>query len=92
MQGASSPFIRDPKVRQWVLARAKGYCELCGEKGFETISRRLYLETHHIDPLSEGGADLVTNVIALCPNDHRKAHYSVEREVLKKRLFAAIAR
>jgi 5-methylcytosine-specific restriction protein A len=31
-----------------------------------------YLETHHVISLSEQGPGKVTNVIALCPNDHRR--------------------
>jgi len=76
-------FARNRRVREWVLARANGYCEFCGQKGFQTNSNTLYLETHHIIPLSEGGPDNVGNVIALCPNDHRKAHFSSDRDRLR---------
>jgi 5-methylcytosine-specific restriction protein A len=45
------------------------------------------LETHHIIPLSEEGEDIEENVIALCPNDHRRAHF--ERESLLTRVNLA---
>ena len=43
---------------------------------FRSKAGSLYLESHHIIPLSEGGVDHPSNVIALCPNHHREAHYS----------------
>jgi len=80
-------FQRDPKVRNYVLARAKGLCEWCGAKGFETRSGSIYLETHHIQPLSESGSDTISNVIALCPSHHREAHFGKNAASLKKELL-----
>lgn len=88
---SSKKFFRDPKVRRWVLGRAKGSCEFCGEQGFKTLSGMLYLETHHIIPLSEGGSDLITNVIALCPNHHREAHYGENWKDLRVQLFEVLS-
>ncbi len=83
-------FVRDPRVRNLVKQRSNGRCEFCGEPGFEMASGAIYLETHHIVPLSEGGPDTIENVIALCPLDHRMAHYSHDhikrRAELKKTL------
>lgn len=79
-------FDRDPKVRRAVLARAAGYCELCKRQGFETVSGALYLETHHVMPLSDGGRDDVANVVALCPEDHRRAHFSHQRDEIRHQL------
>lgn len=77
---SGTAFVRDPAVRAHALARAKGHCELCGEQGFLMKDGRIYLETHHIVALSEGGSDHISNVVALCANDHRKAHYGIERD------------
>lgn len=79
-------FVRSADVRRRVLLRAKGHCELCGAKGFSTVAGQVYLETHHVVPLSEGGADSVLNVVALCPNDHRRAHHGEDRVQLRERL------
>lgn len=87
---SSNSFPRDRKVRGWVLARAKGSCEYCGEKGFKTSSGHTYLETHHIIALCDDGPDLVTNVIALCPNHHREAHYGENSDELRQAFFKAI--
>lgn len=67
--------IRSNQLRQYAKLVAHGYCQLCGNKApFETESGP-FLETHHIDWLSEGGNDSVENVVAICPNCHRKMHY-----------------
>jgi 5-methylcytosine-specific restriction protein A len=83
----ASVFVRSADVRRRVLLRANGVCELCGEKGFTTVAGQVYLETHHVVPLSEGGADSVSNVVALCPNDHRRAHHCAGRAQLRERLL-----
>ena len=76
-------YPRDPRVREEVLKRAKGKCEFCGTLGFECEDGGRYLESHHIIRLADDGEDRRTNVIALCPNDHRKAHYGVNRDELE---------
>jgi 5-methylcytosine-specific restriction enzyme A len=84
-------YVRDPAVRALVLLRAKGKCEFCGVDGFLKYDGKVYLETHHIVPLSEGGPDHVRNVIALCPNHHREAHFSNKRAVLRADLQMIVA-
>tara|TARA_R110001583_G_scaffold173897_2_gene328006 strand:- start:2593 stop:3432 length:840 start_codon:yes stop_codon:yes gene_type:complete len=75
-ESTSFVYPRSKVVREQVLLRAKGNCEHCGEEGFRTNAGAIYLESHHIVPLSEKGIDHISNVIALCPNHHREAHYS----------------
>jgi hypothetical protein len=77
-------YPRDPKVRDAVLQRAKGKCEYCGAFGFMKPDGTRYLESHHIIALAKDGADRLTNVIALCPNDHREAHYGERCEEIEK--------
>lgn len=83
-------FRRDRAVRDAALNRAKGRCEYCGEPGFEMTNGRIYLETHHVVPLSEGGSDHARNVAALCPNDHKRAHFSTERDGMRAELIRRI--
>ncbi|OLU13203.1 hypothetical protein BVH01_22925 [Pseudomonas sp. PA1(2017)] len=40
---------------------------------------RAFLEVHHMTRLADDGPDLPANVAALCPNCHRRAHYSIDR-------------
>lgn len=79
---------RSAAVRARVLQRAHGVCELCGKPGFVTAAGSIYLETHHVVPLSLEGPDHESNVVALCPNDHRRAHFGSDRDTLAIRLQA----
>lgn len=82
----TSVYERSPQVRSYILKRAGGSCEWCGQDGFKTLSGSVYLETHHIQPLSENGSDTVENVVALCPNHHREAHFGVNAIHFRKEL------
>jgi 5-methylcytosine-specific restriction protein A len=82
---------RDRKVRDTALSRAKGQCELCKQRGFRMVGGEIYLETHHVIPLSENGIDHVRNVVAVCPNDHREAHHGERREEIRSRLLVMLA-
>lgn len=90
VQYAGYAYLRDPRVRAAVLSRAGGRCEYCGEEGFLKEDGSRYLETHHVIALANDGEDRLTNVIALCPNDHRKAHFSRERVAIEKKMQAIL--
>ncbi|WP_439544736.1 HNH endonuclease [Sandarakinorhabdus sp.] len=89
---ATTSFIRDPAVRRRVLSRSMGICELCKRPGFEMASGAVYLETHHIIPLALGGSDSDTNVVALCADDHRRAHFGIDRDSIASHLLAIARR
>jgi hypothetical protein len=80
-------YSRDQAVRNAVLKRANGNCEFCGAEGFTTNKGSRFLETHHVISLSEQGPDRVRNVIALCPNDHRRAHFGVDWQILQDKFL-----
>lgn len=84
---STQTFVRDPDVRRRVLMRANGKCEWCGTLGFTMHDGKIYLETHHVVPLGEGGQDSDGNVVALCPNHHREAHHGANRQTLRKRFI-----
>lgn len=86
-----SVFIRDPNTRAKVKQRSMGCCEFCGDQGFKMANGALYLETHHVIPLAEGGSDTVENMIALCPRDHRMAHYSHDASSMRSKMLAKLA-
>jgi len=88
---SSTVWERDRKVRDAALCRAMGRCELCKQPGFRMVDGGIYLETHHVIPLSEQGVDHERNVVALCPNDHREAHYGERRAEIRSRLLAMLA-
>jgi 5-methylcytosine-specific restriction protein A len=70
-------YKRNPDIVAEALHRASGLCEDCKKTApFKRMSDGSpYLEVHHILPLSKGGEDSLNNVLALCPNCHRKRHY-----------------
>lgn len=82
----ASVFERDSRVRRNVRNRSNGKCEKCGKIGFFMKNYNVYIETHHITPLNEGGVDNESNVIALCPDHHKEAHYGINNELFKKEL------
>ena len=77
-------YKRDPKVRAYVIKRAKGCCEYCGKQGFQMANGQHYIEAHHIIALSQQGPDTTQNVIALCPEHHREAHFGMNAEALEQ--------
>ncbi len=83
-------YTRDKSVRDAVLLRAKGKCEFCGRLGFMKSDGSRYLEAHHIIALAKDGCDRITNVIALCPNDHREAHFGEKCEQIEAQMIEKI--
>lgn len=68
-------YQRDPYISVYAKRRAKGRCDLCGKQApFFDKHQKPYLECHHVEWLSRGGEDSVDNVVALCPNCHRRMH------------------
>ncbi|HEY5305836.1 MAG TPA: HNH endonuclease signature motif containing protein [Pseudolabrys sp.] len=84
-------YLRDPKVRAAVIERAQGKCEFCGRLGFKCADGTRYLECHHIIALANEGPDRMNNVIALCPGDHREAHFGERRTGLEKEMIRIVA-
>ena len=83
VSGVSHTYQRDPRVRKAVELRARGNCEKCGKPGFRKSDGTPYVETHHIIALANEGADRVSNVIALCADHHREAHYGANSNAVR---------
>jgi len=79
---------RDPRVRASVIERAISGCERpsCED------TRRFpgFLDVHHI--LGIDVSDRVWTCVALCPNCHREAHFSPERDSLNAELLLYASR
>lgn len=84
-------FIRDEYVSQFAKRQSKGICQLCEKPApFKDNKGKPYLETHHIIWLSKGGDDSVKNVVALCPNCHKKMHIlNIKTDIKKLQIKAA---
>ena len=84
-------YQRSRDVRDYVLARANGLCEGCGQDApFLRPDGSPYLEPHHIRRLSDGGPDRPDFVIALCPNCHRRVHAGQDGDAYNQELLAAM--
>ncbi|RLU10185.1 HNH endonuclease [Pseudomonas prosekii] len=85
-------YVRDPEVRAWVRNEAAGHCDGCKKPApFQKLGLP-YLEVHHVKPLAEKGSDQISNAVALCPNCHRRCHYSNDREEFTALLYEQVAR
>lgn len=74
--GSRTIYDRSRAVRDYVLLRAAGKCELCNEPApFHRSGGSPYLEPHHTTRVSDGGPDHPQFVAALCPACHREVHY-----------------
>lgn len=67
---------RDRRVKEQYKERVGGTCQICGEPPFEQRGGGEFCEVHHIVPLKNGGPDGPPNLLALCPNCHKKLHYA----------------
>lgn len=83
LQVTISRVARDPKVRKAVIDRSGARCERpgCGANRPYTG----FLDVHHI--LGVEVSDRVSNCVALCPNCHRDAHFSENRDSLNESLL-----
>ena len=69
-------YPRSEVVRKYALRVADGVCQGCGDDApFLTDDGEPFLEVHHLRRRSDGGVDHPKNVIALCPNCHRRVHH-----------------
>ncbi len=83
--------LRAEAVKRYALKRANGICESCTAPApFVTAKQVPYLEVHHLFRLSDGGPDHPDHVIALCPNCHRRAHYSDDAKIFNDTLVIKI--
>jgi hypothetical protein len=91
-QTSTTTYYRDPAIIAFVHRRSEYRCEMpkCNYVGFKKLNGEFFIETHHIKPLSEDGEDSISNVAALCPNCHRKMHYSYDWQKLSEILRAAV--
>lgn len=87
----TTSFVRDAQVKAWVLERAKGTCEACTEPApFFGADSFPFLEVHHVRRLADGGSDTVSNAVALCPNCHRRLHFSEDAHAYRESLFGKV--
>lgn len=83
--------VRSEAVRRYALKRADGKCEGCMTGAPFRAKNGPFLEVHHVFRLADGGPDHPAKVVALCPNCHRRAHYSVDADTFNHGLAQWLA-
>ena len=79
-------------VKLYALKRAEGACEFCKSKApFRNEKGKPYLECHHITELANEGADRISQVLAICPNCHRRAHHAIDRAKVRSQMKRRVA-
>lgn len=83
---------RSKDVKDYVLTRANGRCELTGEPApfIRKKSGVPFLEVHHISRLSDEGLDNPINCAAITPNIHREIHHGERGNELNLKLLGMI--
>lgn len=85
--GGGRSYPRSAFVREFALRMADGVCQGCEEEApFVNKRGQPFLEVHHITRQSDGGPDNPENVIALCPNCHRRVHEGIDGDELNQEL------
>lgn len=91
----STSYKRDPNVSKEALRRAGYKCEINpSHTTFIVKAGHQFVEAHHLIPMAaqddfEYSLDVPENVVALCPNCHRKIHHGIleDKLTLFKSLF-----
>jgi hypothetical protein len=73
-------YQRNPLLADSLKSYYEFRCQICGQDFRPQYDVRL-ADTHHIQYLSEGGRDLSTNILVVCPNHHRVIHATNARFV-----------
>lgn len=86
-------YRRKPIFVKFVKKRDEEECQACGCK-IKKKKKGYYVEVAHIKALSEGGPDDPRNMVALCPNCHKKLDVGREdlREEVLKNLKSKLER
>lgn len=59
-----------------LVKEQRGYkCQICGTTITKVVGG-FYAEAHHLDELSDGGLDFSKNIVVVCPNCHKRCHFS----------------
>ncbi|QPW51911.1 hypothetical protein G9298_30235 (plasmid) [Bacillus thuringiensis] len=95
ISSVSKLWYRNPSVSALALRRANFKCEIDDAHAtfLSPKTGNNFVEAHHLIPLKLQGdkmykdisLDVPANIVALCPNDHRKIHYSdisVKKEMI----------
>jgi 5-methylcytosine-specific restriction protein A len=85
---SQNTYTRSEVVKKYALRAADGVCQGCNKEApFVGKNGEPFLEVHHLHRRSDGGADHPDNVVALCPNCHRRVHHGQDGDKFNQTLF-----
>lgn len=67
-------YERDRILTRLIKSIRRNKCQICNFT-FKTKDGEYYSECHHLEHLANGGLDVSKNMLVLCPNHHRQAHF-----------------
>jgi hypothetical protein len=84
-------LARNNSLRDEILKRSNYTCELCKKTNtFQDKDNKWYFEAHHIIPFNisnqksfKVSLDHMSNLVCLCPECHRKVHFSELKEQIQ---------
>ena len=96
----SGRYLTNTSLAEKARSNGDYHCAICS--GHETFKRmadgKPYVEVHHLIPMRaqesfDNSLDVLSNLICLCPNCHRKIHYGIDKRDMiiklhKRRLTA----
>jgi mutator protein MutT len=86
-------YQRSAQVAKYVLERANGFCEACGQPApFRKPDGTPYLECHHIQRVSDQGPDHPSHIIACCPTCHKRIHHGNDGVQYNKELAEKVSK
>lgn len=87
-------FLRNEKAKKIAVMQSGDVCALptCKHQLFKTKTGRVYLEAHHLIPISVCGdfsvnIDVPENIVCLCPSCHREIHHGSNSEQMVIELY-----
>jgi hypothetical protein len=84
---------RSRAIRRYVLCRANGHCESCMTPApFLGVDGKPFLEAHHPRRRADRGPDQIWNIIALCPNCHRRTECSKDAKSFNVSLISRLTK
>lgn len=69
-------YERDARLSLILKEKYDYTCQVCGTK-IKLLNSLYYVESHHLQPLSDNGKDCLSNMISVCPNCHVRFHRGV---------------
>lgn len=75
VEASITRIIRDTPTAQKIKNLYNFRCQICNTS-IDLNHGKIYIEVHHIYPLSKGGFDIESNMIVVCPNHHALFDYS----------------